>query len=222
MHVFITGTDTGVGKTYVTSRLVRGLRSRGVDAVGFKPLCCGSRDDAEALRDAADGVLPLNEVNPVWLRAPTAPYTASLIENRAVDLDLIRETFARLCARHAAVLVEGVGGWLVPVRRDFTMADLAAEWRLPVIVVVGNRLGALNHTALTVQAVRATGLVCVGLIFNAGASPAVPNAGSSDDETLARATNGGVLAEWLDAPILASIEPGQTDIGVSFEKVSGM
>ena len=149
-HLFITGTDTGVGKTYVTARLVRGLRARGVDAVGFKPICCGGRDDAELLHEASGSALTLNEINPVWLRAPVAPYAASLIENRAVDLDLIRETYARLCERHETVLVEGVGGWLVPVRQDLTMADLAAEWRLPVVLVVGNRVGSLNQTALTI------------------------------------------------------------------------
>ena len=221
MHLFITGTDTNIGKTYVTTRLLRGLRAQGVDAVGFKPFCCGSRDDAEALRAAADNVLPLNEVNPVWLRAPAAPYTAALIENRALDLDLIRETFARLCSNHAAVLVEGVGGWLVPIRRDWTMADLVAEWRLPVVVVVGNRLGALNHTALTVQAVRAAGLTCRGLIFNTGAAQTTVDA-DGDDQTLARATNRGVLEDWLNLPILASVETDQSDLIISPEKVSEM
>ncbi len=209
---FVTGTDTGVGKTYVTARLVRGLRARGIDAVGFKPLCCGGREDAEALHEAADGALSLNEVNPVWLRAPTAPYTASLIENRTIDLDLIRETYRRLRERHATVLVEGVGGWLVPIRQDFTTADLAAEWGLPVVIVVGNRLGSLNHTALTVRAIRSAGLECAGLIFNAGVI--TPAESSTDDQTLARATNRGVLETWLGVPILASVEPGQSDVQV--------
>ena len=209
---FITGTDTGVGKTYVTSRLVRGLRARGIDAVPFKPMCCGGREDAEVLCEAAGGALALNEVNPVWLRAPAAPYTASLIENRAVDLDLIHETYGRLRERHAAVLVEGVGGWLVPIRQDLTTADLAAEWGLPVVIVVGNRLGSLNHTALTVQAIRAAGLACAGLVFNNGAPGSFEP--SADDQTLARGTNRGVLETWLDVPILASVEPGQADVHV--------
>ena len=207
MHFFITGTDTDVGKTYVTARLLRALRARGVDAVGFKPLCCGSRDDAEALRAAADDALSLNEVNPVWLRAPVAPFAAALVENRTIDLDLIRETFARLQARHATVLVEGVGGWLVPITRDLTMADLAREWQLPVVTVVKNILGALNHAALTVQAVRATGLSCVGLILN---DPSPPGTAEQADEVqaIARATNAGVLAEWLGVPMLAEVSPG--------------
>ena len=207
MHCFITGTDTDVGKTYVTTRLIRALRARGVDAVGFKPLCCGSRDDAEALRAAADNTLTLNEVNPVWLRAPAAPFAAALIENRTIDLDLIHEMFVRLRTRHAAVVVEGVGGWLVPIRHDYTAANLADAWQLPVIVVVKNVLGALNHTALTVQAIRATGLSCAGLILNNPPPVGVPN--GEEVQMLARTTNFGVLTEWLGLPILAELQPDQ-------------
>ena len=211
MSVFITGTDTNVGKTYVTARLLRALRARGVDAVGFKPLCCGSRDDAEALRAASGDALSLNETNPVWLRAPAAPYAAALIESRSIDLDLIRETFLNLRARHGTVLVEGVGGWLVPILRDYTVADLAAEWRLPVVIVVGNRLGALNHAALTVQATRTAGLACAGLILNDVPTP-VASAGDDSGETLARTTNPGVLSEWLGSKILGEVAEGQDDL----------
>lgn len=217
MNLFITGTDTGVGKTHVTARLLRALRARGVDAVGFKPLCCGSRDDAEALRAASDHALELNEVNPVWLRAPAAPYTAALIENRSIDLDLIRDVFTRLCARHATVLVEGVGGWLVPILRDYTMGDLAAGWSLPVVVVAANRLGALNHTALTTSAVRAAGVSCVGIILNDGPR-AAPTADEDDVQTIARTTNASVLADWLNIPVLACVEPNQSDLSSAVSK----
>jgi dethiobiotin synthetase len=91
----------------------------------------------------------LNAVNPVWLRTPAAPYVAAMIENRMIDLDLIREGYAGLRAAHDAVLVEGVGGWLVPILQNYAVADLAREFDLPVLVVVANRLGALNHAALT-------------------------------------------------------------------------
>ncbi len=210
MNLFITGTDTGVGKTYVTARLLRALRARGVDAVGFKPLCCGSRDDAEALLAASDHALSLNEVNPVWLRAPAAPYAAALIENRTIDLDLIRGIFTRLCHRHATVLVEGVGGWLVPILRDYTVGDLAAEWSLPVVVVVANRLGALNHAALTTRAIRAAGVSCVGMILNDG--PFAAPATDEEVQTIAQTTNSGVLADWLDISVLARVEYGQADL----------
>ena len=87
-----------------------GCGRKGLDSVGLKPICCGSREDAEILRAAADDALGINEVNPVWLRTPAAPYTAAMIENRPIDLALIRETFAGVLARHGSVLVEGVGG----------------------------------------------------------------------------------------------------------------
>lgn len=233
MNAFITGTDTGVGKTFATVLLLRHLRASGRDCVGFKPICCGSRDDAERLlavslgddppppgRPAADG-LTLNEVNPVWLRTPAAPYTAAMIEGRTVDLDAVRATFATLRERHRdGVLVEGVGGWLAPIRRDYTVADLAVELALPVVVVVKNRLGALNHAALTVREIERSGLRCLGLIFNDGPDPAPPlpdlapgNAPPDEDaaaEAIARATNPGVCTEILGLPVLAALESDQT------------
>ena len=199
MNAFVTGTDTGVGKTYVTARLIRENRAQGLDTVGFKPICCGSRDDAEILRDAADGALAINEVNPVWLRTPAAPYVASLIENRLIDLALVRETFSSLRARHESVIVEGAGGWLVPIADGYTFADLAKELGLPVIVVVKNRLGALNHTALTVHHIRACGLECAGLILNHG--PASSDL-ESDPQQIAQATNRSILEELLRVPVL--------------------
>ena len=203
MNLFLTGTDTDVGKTYVATLLVRALRAQGVDAVGLKPLCCGGREDAEALHAANAGAIPLNDVNPVWLRTAAAPYTAAMIENRAIDLALIRETFARLRGAHEALIVEGVGGWRVPIARGYFMSDLAAEFALPVAVVVANRLGALNHALLTVESVRACGLECAGVIFNHASSAA---------EDIASVTNRGVLEEILGVPILHEIAHGQRDL----------
>ena len=198
--LFLTGTDTNVGKTYVAGLIVRALRKAGSDCVGMKPICCGERGDAEALHTACDGAIPLNDVNPVWLRTPAAPYTAAMIENRSIDLALIRETFARLRAEHDSIIVEGVGGWLVPIARDYFISDLAAEFALPVAVVVANKLGALNHTLLTVESIRARGLECAGVIFNHVASAA-------DD--IAAITNRGMLEDILGVPILQEIAHGQ-------------
>jgi len=206
MNIFITGTDTGVGKTRVASLLVRALRAAGTDAVGFKPICCGERGDAEALAEASGGAVTLNDVNPVWLRPPVAPYTAAMIEGRMVDLALVREKFAELRAAHATVVVEGAGGWFVPVTRDFSMADLAIEFALPVIVVAANRLGVINHTLLTLAAIRASGLKCLGVVLNHPHAP--------DPEDPAVVTNPGVLGELLAAlpvgavPLLGEVEFG--------------
>ena len=210
MRAFITGTDTGVGKTFVTALLLRGLRARGVDAVGFKPICCGGREDAETLHSAAGNRLTLNEVNPVWLRTPAAPYVAAMIENRQIDLALIREVYAGLCARHESVLVEGVGGWLVPILADYTVADLAREMDLPVIVVVANRLGALNHTALTLANIRQLGVPCAGLILN----QVLPSDDIQPDDAIAKTTNASILEQWQAAPILHEISYGQPNLRV--------
>lgn len=203
MRLFLTGTDTGVGKTHVAALLVRGLRAAGLDAVGMKPICCGDRDDAEILHSAAEGTIPLNDVNPVWLRPPAAPYVAAMIEDRAIDLTLIRETFARLREAHRGLIVEGVGGWRVPIARDFFVSDLAAECGLPVAVVVANKLGALNHTLLTVEAIRASGLSCAGLIINHTTPP-------TDPPGIAETTNRSILEDLLDVPILFEIAHGET------------
>lgn len=202
MRLFITGTDTGVGKTYVAALLLRSLTLAGKRAAGFKPICCGERDDAEALRAAGDPALTLNEVNPVWLRAPAAPYTASMVENRPIDMDLVRETFTRLSAQYDNLIVEGVGGWRVPIFRDFDMADLAAEFALPVAVVVANRLGAINHALLTVDSIRARGLRCAGLILNHPDTTA----------SVATASNRAILEDLAGVPILHDIFPGQETI----------
>ena len=199
MNYFVTGTDTGVGKTYVSALLIRALRAAGLDTVGLKPICCGDRDDAETLRAAADDELELNDVNPVWFRVPAAPYTASMVENRLPDLDQIRERYARIRAERKSVIVEGVGGWLVPILQDYSVADMAAEMGLPVLVVAANRLGALNHTLLTVQAIQARGLECAGVILN-------DPAGEPDPAT---STNRAILEHLLKVPLLYEVGRGQ-------------
>ncbi len=210
MQFFLTGTDTNVGKTYVAAGIIRARRAAGVDCVGMKPICCGDRADAEALHAASGGAATLNVINPVWFRTPAAPYAAAMVENRAVDLDLVRENFARLLREHASVIVEGVGGWLVPITRDFWMSDLAAEFGLPVLVVVPNRLGAINHALLTVRAICANGMECAGILLNSPAPlGAVPD--------VATATNRAVLETLSDTRILGEFAYGQVDFPALLE-----
>jgi dethiobiotin synthetase len=209
MNLFITGTDTEVGKTYVSRLLIEALRRAGHDTVGMKPICCGDRGDAEELHAASGAAVPLNLINPVWFRAPAAPYTASLIENRAVDLSMIRDAFAELRATHKSLIVEGVGGWRVPITSEFFLSDLAAEFGLPVAVVVGNRLGALNHALLTVESIRSRGLTCAGLILNQVKSP-------TRESEIATSTNGAVLESLVDAPLLFTVSYGQREVGLTF------
>lgn len=194
MSAFITGTDTDVGKTYVTRLILESLRNAGIDAVGYKPVACGNRADATILA-AASGNLPRDEVNPVFLKPALSPLVAGMLENRAVTLAELLQGYQHLAARHASVLVEGVGGWEVPLAPGLRVSDLAAALALPVIVVAANRLGCLNHALLTVAAIRARGLTCAGIILNQLA----------DEMDTAMITNKGVLAELAGVPLLAHL-----------------
>ena len=208
---FVTGTDTGVGKTHFSCLLIRELRASGIEAVGFKPICSGDRDDAVQLAKASDDALTINECNPTWMRFPASPYTSSIIEERPIDLQGIRNQWEQLKTRFPAVIVEGAGGWLVPIQRDYRMADLAREMGLPVILVAANRLGVLNHTLLTVEAIRAAQLTCAGIVLNNGVAP-------SDTVTL---TNRSILEDLLQGssiPILGEMEMGATQLPASLQK----
>lgn len=187
--LFVTGTDTGVGKTRVAAGLVRSLRSRGIRAVGFKPILCGEdRSDADILLAASWSpddeapLLTLDEVNPVWLRNPVAPLAAPLLgETTPPDRSAILATWAALTARYDFVVIEGAGGWEVPLTATETFADLAKAFAAPVLVVAADRLGVLNHTKLTVDAVIRAGLTCEGIVLNETTPP--------DPDDLARRTN---------------------------------
>lgn len=166
MSWFIAGTDTGAGKTWFTARAVRELRRRGCDALGLKPVCCGGREDAEELFAANERQLPLELVNPCFLRAPVTPLVAASLEHTAVDIHSLAETVRRCAGPGRILLVEGVGGWMAPVAPGQTFGDFAGLLRMPVLLVAANRLGALNHTLLTVEAIRRNGLNYVGVVLN--------------------------------------------------------
>ena len=191
MSFFVTGTDTGVGKTHVTRLLLETLRHRGIDAVGYKPVACGDREDGRILA-AASGGLALDVVNPVHLQTPVAPYVAGLFENQQVNPAALISGFHHLAAAHAVVVVEGVGGWEVPLTTNYRVADLAKDLGLPVILVAANRLGALNHILLTLDAIRAKGLHCVGIFLNQ----------LEDELDTAMITNKAVLEDLTGVPLL--------------------
>ncbi len=193
MSIFVTGTDTGVGKTSFTVWLLQELRARGVRCAGYKPICCGDRDDAVQLQAAGSPGLTIEEVNPVWLRTPAAPLTAARAEKRAIDLPSLREGFSRLEARVDFVAVEGVGGWMVPITPDYFSSHFAAELALPVVVVAQNRLGCLNHVLLTVRALEAAGLRCAGVVLNDFAQ----------ESDVAVLTNAEILRSCLAVPIVS-------------------
>lgn len=199
MSFFITGTDTAVGKTHVAKQLLLTARAAGLRSAGLKPICCGDRADAEQLLAASSDGLTIDEVNPLWFKTPLAPFAASLIEQRAVDAIALVEGLRDLESRFDTVVVEGAGGWLVPIRADFYMSDLAAKMGLPVLIVALNRLGCLNHTLLTIKSVEATGLTCAGIVMNE--LPGAPD--------LASNTNIEVLQKLIDVPMLPVPIPGE-------------
>lgn len=198
MSFFITGTDTGVGKTYVTRLMLETLRHAGQDAVGYKPVACGDREDAVIL-SAVSGGLDLDEINPVYLKTPVAPYVAGMLENRTVDPAVLIAGFQQLAAKHANVLVEGAGGWEVPLAANYRVSDFAADLKLPVILVAGNKLGALNHIILTVNAIRARGLTCTGIVLNQ----------LEDEMDTAMITNKGVVEDLTGVPLIDHLIYGQ-------------
>ncbi|MGB0154082.1 MAG: dethiobiotin synthase [Verrucomicrobiales bacterium] len=163
--LFITGTDTNVGKTWVTVRLIEALRERGVDAVGMKPIESGGTKDSEALLAASSrDDLDLRDVNPINLSEPVAP--AASRDGVTIDFDQLCEAYENLAAKSELVFIEGAGGWVVPVDETRTMVDLAVQLGQPVLIVAANRLGVMNHTLLTLTAVRAAGLECMGVLLN--------------------------------------------------------
>jgi dethiobiotin synthetase len=200
---FVTGTDTGVGKTRFSCLLIEALRAEGRDAVGYKPVCSGDRDDAVLLANASGG-LDLDAVNPVWLKAAVAPWVAGMLENRPIDPEVLLEGYRGLAAEHETVIVEGAGGWRVPIAEGYDIADLAADLKLPVVLVVGNRLGALNHTILTIDSIRSRGLEIAGLVINHLA----------DELDTAAITNKGIVEQLTGVPIVAEIIHGQDFLDV--------
>jgi len=212
MPLFVTGTDTGVGKTFVTAALVRELRRTGVHAGAVKPFATGSREDARVLRAAMDGELTLEEINPVFFRRPLAPAVAARLEGRRVPLR-VREASGKREAgrgkrkeergiplpikRFDILLVEGIGGWLVPLTPKVSVADWVVQRGWPIIIVARAGLGTINHTLLTVETARLRGVPVAAIFLNDVRAEA---------RTLAGRTNAQVLRRLTRLPVFVSIQ----------------
>ena len=172
---FVTGTDTGIGKTRVTAGLLEAFGRMGSKTVGMKPVASGAamtpeglrNEDALTLQAAASERRPYALVNPYCFAPAVAPHLAALEAGVEISLDVIRAAYGELCQGADTVLVEGVGGWQVPLSPALELPDLARELELPVILVVGLRLGCLNHALLTARALAADGLGLAGWVANA-------------------------------------------------------
>lgn len=197
--VFVTGTDTGSGKTRASALLVRAHRACGRRAIGIKPVASGCREtpeglrneDAETLGSASDPAPPYALCNPYAFAPPIAPHIAAREAGIAIALDPIVEAYRTLASRVDRIVVEGVGGWAVPLSDALMQADLVRALDVPVILVVGLRLGCINHALLSAHAIAADGCVLAGWIAN------------RIDPDMARADeNLDTLRARIDAPLL--------------------
>ncbi len=204
--VFIAGTDTGIGKTHAACTLLHAWRAAGEHVVGMKPVASGCaetphglrNDDALALQAAgSDPALDYALINPVALRDPLSPHLAAAHDGRQISLVPMRTAFDQLLGTHQRVVVEGVGGWMVPLAPGLLASDIARQWRLPVILVVGLRLGCLNHALLSARAIQADGCALLGWIGNS-----IDPAMDAIEENLA------TLRELLPAPCLGVLPHG--------------
>ena len=200
--LFITGTDTGVGKTLVACVLLRAYALAGYTVVGMKPVAAGAarergflvNEDVTALQAAANVSAPRELVNPYCFEPPIAPHIAAAQAGVSIDLELISSAYSKLATLANRVVVEGVGGFRVPLGPGNDTADLARTLAVPVVLVVGMRLGCLNHALLTVEAIRASGLRLAGWVAN-----------HIDPEMMHADENVATLRERIDAPMLARI-----------------
>lgn len=217
--IFITGTDTEIGKTHVSCALLKTLNRQNIKAVGMKPVASGAakkmsggieswqNEDAINLMKASSVAVPYQQINPFVFRTPASPHIAAALEHQQVELDKIVSGYNELVAQSDFVIVEGVGGWLAPLNETQTVADMATALNLPVVMVVGIRLGCLNHALLTAQHIQQTGLQLAGWIAN-----------SIDENFSFPEENINTLVKMIDAPLIARLEFDKNNFSPEYEK----
>ena len=199
---FVTGTDTGVGKTLIACALLHGFGARGLRVIGMKPVAAGAtmdhgrlvNADVTALRTASNVTAPDDLVNPYCFAPPIAPHIAAARAGISIELERLQSAYAGLARLADCVVVEGAGGFRVPLGADFDTADFACRLQLPVVLVVGIRLGCINHALLTAAAIEATSLPLAGWIAN-----------HVDPEMIGASENVSTLHARLRAPLLGQV-----------------
>jgi len=189
--VFITATDTGVGKTYVAALIAEELKKRFRVGV-FKPAVTGSLSDVYKLKRSSGSPLSSDEINPVFFKTPLAPYVASKLARprREIDVGAITRSYRKVCKSSEFLIVEGAGGLYVPVTKNLFVIDLIKKFRLPVILVVRPKLGTINHTLLSLKALKKRKIVVKAVVMN-----------NHTGRDAAERTNPGVLRELIDVPL---------------------
>ena len=209
--IFVTGTDTGVGKTVVSAALAWTLKQSGKKVVVMKPVQTGTASaqlmDIEFVQRVIGTNYPIEEVCPYRFPHPLAPSVAASLLGQKVDLDKIRSAFYKLASTHEAVIVEGAGGLLVPITEDYLMSDLAFDLNLALLIVIRPSLGTLNHTLLTVESARARGLKVLGIVINR--FPSNPDvAENTNPELMTKMTGEPLLGVFPSDPEI-SVEEGR-------------
>ena len=220
--IFITGTDTGVGKTAVACSLAAYLSLKAGRDVGvMKPFESGNEasgqemtGDAWALKAASGSADDIRDINPYNFKAPLAPEAAAMRENTDIDVGRVMSVYRKLCGGHDVVIVEGAGGILVPIRDGYFYSDLMAALRSPVIVVSRLTLGTINHTLLSCRYLGSAGIKVAGVILN----------DMQGEKDIASQTNPGMLEKYLDVPLLGTFPhaPGLFSEGINRKKLASL
>lgn len=210
-RIFITGTDTEVGKTYCSSLIVQHLSQADLDVFPFKPIAAGTEysqefnqevnEDALALYDACKRKYSLSQINPITYAPPIAPHIAAELEGGKLDFALLDQELKKVKTLGQSQLIEGAGGWLLPLNEHQLLSDWVAKHQLPVILVVSIKLGCLNHALLTAQAIKASGCDLVGWIAN-----------FNHGETDIGRKNMEYIQSQLDSPLLFEVHKDQRAI----------
>ncbi|MDR1244517.1 MAG: dethiobiotin synthase [Endomicrobium sp.] len=194
MHkgIFVTATDTEVGKTYVSCRILEALKSLGVKCGCFKPVSTSDRNDAKALIKSSGVKESAEVVTPEFFKNPMSPYGASLLENKKFNLKKIEKAFDYFFNKYNFTVVEGVGGIMVPLKKNFFVSDLIKIFNLPVIVVARHNLGTINHTLLTIEKLKSANQKVLGVILN----------GNKNKDDISVKSNAKLIKQLTNLPVL--------------------
>ena len=195
--IFIVGTDTGCGKTLVSAGLIKYFRNRGISTGYMKPISCGPKkeNDAVFLKKLLKLKDPLDLINPISLSHPLSPYASAKLAKISLNLQLIKKSYSRLKTKYSLLIIEGVGGALVPIKKDYLIVDLIKDLKTPALIVARAGLGTINHTLLTIEALKKRKIQILGIIFNGYAG-----------NDLSEKTNAEIIKEISGIPILAKLK----------------
>lgn len=189
--IFITATDTEAGKTYISCKIAEELVKMGIKAGVMKPFASGSRSDAIKLIKASGVKDKIEKVNPVYFKYPLAPYSSALLEKLKVDLSLVWKSYKVLSKKYEFMIVEGIGGLVVPIKKDYSVLDLIKGFKLPVLVAAKPGLGTVNHTVLTVQKLQQNKIKVLGIILS-----------GKRKNTISERTNPQIIRTLTKLPVL--------------------